>query len=323
MIPYNELSEYTSIPDAFAKNNFPVGKYFVIMGAAFSLLAGITSQLFPLPRILYSMATDRVIFGFLGKINERTETPLIACVITGVLTAFLALLLDLISLVEMLSIGTLLAYTIVALCVLLLRYRPGKAGIQIDRSESVCEEQEINTDVEMPAEREDTAVVEKESDAKHSGSGDEPKQSVLPKKNGTAIRNRLILFYKRLSGWQLTEPTEESYNVVKIALAVFVILSITVEICLIYGLNSFTALHPVLFALVIFLFLSIFFVAQVISCQPQSKNKIPFKVPLVPLVPLLSMFVNLYLILMLSFYTWIRFAVWMIIGKNLFVFNRS
>lgn len=40
------------------------------------------------------------------------------------------------------------------------------------------------------------------------------------------------------------------------------------------------------------------------------------KVPLVPLLPAISIFINIYLMLMLDYYTWIRFGVWMILGKS-------
>jgi hypothetical protein len=39
------------------------------------------------------------------------------------------------------------------------------------------------------------------------------------------------------------------------------------------------------------------------------------QVPLVPIVPALSVFINLYLMLVLDVYTWIRFGVWLAIGK--------
>lgn len=49
-----------------------------------------------------------------------------------------------------------------------------------------------------------------------------------------------------------------------------------------------------------------------------------FKVPLLPWLPLFSVFVNIYLMMQLDFGTWVRFAVWMFIGafqmsQNLFV----
>lgn len=39
------------------------------------------------------------------------------------------------------------------------------------------------------------------------------------------------------------------------------------------------------------------------------------QVPLVPIIPALSIFINLYLMLVLDVYTWIRFGVWLAIGK--------
>lgn len=48
--------------------------------------------------------------------------------------------------------------------------------------------------------------------------------------------------------------------------------------------------------------------------QPESKTKLSFKVPLLPLLPIVSIFVNVYLMMQLDLGTWIRFAVWMLIG---------
>lgn len=323
MVPYYKLAKNTSVATAFEQRGFIAGKYFVAMGAVFGLLSGLNGLIFPLPRVLYSMATDRVIFGFLGRINKWTETPLIACIISGFLTALLALFLDLISLVEMMSIGTLLAYTIVALSVLLLRYKPGNLGIQIEKVESLGAEQDekATTDLEMESSiSKQTALTEEQKS--ENLKNDAESEHIVEGQKGSLKTKRPTSFYKRLIGWQLDEPTQFSYNVVKMAIAAFVLLCATLESCLIYGLNSFTSQDPVMYTLAIFFFFSILFVVQVIAFQPQSKNELIFKVPLVPLVPLLSIFMNIYLILMLSFYTWIRFIVWMTLGMNYYLYNR-
>ena len=51
-----------------------------------------------------------------------------------------------------------------------------------------------------------------------------------------------------------------------------------------------------------------------ISLQPNSQQNLNFKVPLVPLLPTVSVFINTYLMLKLSTITWIRFTIWMSIG---------
>uniref|UniRef100_H2Z0A1 Cationic amino acid transporter C-terminal domain-containing protein n=1 Tax=Ciona savignyi TaxID=51511 RepID=H2Z0A1_CIOSA len=52
----------------------------------------------------------------------------------------------------------------------------------------------------------------------------------------------------------------------------------------------------------------------VIARQPQSRRALLFKTPLVPSIPLLSIFINIYLMLKLPGATWIRFGVWMVVG---------
>jgi len=69
------------------------------------------------------MAQDGLVFRFLGSVNRWTDTPLLATWICGILVTLSALLFDLDALVQMMSIGTLMAYTLVAVSVLVQHYQ--------------------------------------------------------------------------------------------------------------------------------------------------------------------------------------------------------
>ena len=80
-------------------------------------------SMFPLTRGVYAMAQDGLVFRCLGRINRATNTPVVASVVFGVMIAAAALLFDLDALIQMMSIGTLMAYTLVAVSVLVLHYQ--------------------------------------------------------------------------------------------------------------------------------------------------------------------------------------------------------
>lgn len=103
------------------------------------------SALYPVPRIIYSMASDGLIFKPFAQVLPKIKSPWIATLTTGIISGFkrwenylikayslwfcyikgiLAAILDLSQLVDMIAIGTLMAYTFVSVCVLILRYRP-------------------------------------------------------------------------------------------------------------------------------------------------------------------------------------------------------
>ena len=80
--------------------------------------------MFPMPRVVYSLASDGLIFKFLSYVMPSLKTPVAAAFSSGVLAGVLCLFFDLNQLIDMQSIGTLMAYSVVAVCVLILRYRP-------------------------------------------------------------------------------------------------------------------------------------------------------------------------------------------------------
>lgn len=124
MIPIDQINPSAALPEAFGSLNLEWAKYLISIGALCGMTTTLLGSLYALPRCLYAMASDGLLFSFFGRVNATTQIPLFNLALSGFLSALLALLFDLEKLVEFMSIGTLLAYTIVSASVLVLRYRP-------------------------------------------------------------------------------------------------------------------------------------------------------------------------------------------------------
>lgn len=124
MVPFNEINPNAALPDAFSSIGLHWIKFVVSVGALCGMSSTLFGSLFSLPRCMYSMASDGLLFGFLGKVSTKTQVPVLNLIISGICSAIIALLFDLEKLVEFMSIGTLLAYTIVSASVIILRYKP-------------------------------------------------------------------------------------------------------------------------------------------------------------------------------------------------------
>lgn len=124
MVPFNQINPNAALPDAFSNIGLHWIKYIVSIGALCGMSSTLFGSLFSLPRCMYSMASDGLLFSFLGNVNAKTQVPVFNLIISGICSGIIALLFDLEKLVEFMSIGTLLAYTIVSASVIILRYTP-------------------------------------------------------------------------------------------------------------------------------------------------------------------------------------------------------
>jgi APA family basic amino acid/polyamine antiporter len=127
LVKYDQLHVPDSI--AFAVNAAGDGlnwlRPFLKGGAIAGLSSVVLLLLMAQPRILLSMSRDGLLPPAAGKIHPTFRTPHVTTVLTGVLSALVAGLFPIGVLGELVSIGTLLAFILVCLGVLMLRvYEP-------------------------------------------------------------------------------------------------------------------------------------------------------------------------------------------------------
>ena len=128
IVPVTELRKdvkFLNAPVAYAlsviKQDWAAG--LVSAGA----VAGITSVLLVMlmsqPRIFFSMSRDQLLPPGVSRVHPRFRTPYITTIITGLVVALFAGLLRIDVVGEMTSIGTLFAFVVVCIAVMILRVK--------------------------------------------------------------------------------------------------------------------------------------------------------------------------------------------------------
>jgi APA family basic amino acid/polyamine antiporter len=96
--------------------------YFINIGAIMGLASVVLVMLMGQPRIFFSMSRDGLLPPVFGKVHPKFQTPYITTILTGIVAAIVAALFPIGLLGELVSIGTLLAFVIVCIGVMVLRY---------------------------------------------------------------------------------------------------------------------------------------------------------------------------------------------------------
>jgi APA family basic amino acid/polyamine antiporter len=93
------------------------------LGAVISIASVVLTVLYGQTRILFAMSRDGLVPKALGKIDAKTGAPRLNTVIVSLFCGVLAALIPLGKLVDATSIGTLFAFALVNIAVIVLRYR--------------------------------------------------------------------------------------------------------------------------------------------------------------------------------------------------------
>jgi amino acid transporter len=95
----------------------------IAAGAVISIFSVTLVVIYGQTRILFAMARDGMIPELFHRVNQRTRTPIVNTVIVSVLIAILAGVIPINFLAEMTSVGTLVAFVVVSIAVIVLRVR--------------------------------------------------------------------------------------------------------------------------------------------------------------------------------------------------------
>ncbi|HWH50974.1 MAG TPA: amino acid permease [Gemmatimonadaceae bacterium] len=96
---------------------------FVNVGAILGLASVVLVMLMGQPRIFFSMSRDGLLPAVFGKVHPKFQTPYVTTIVTGIVAMFVAGFFPIDLLGQLVSIGTLLAFVIVCVGVMVLRYQ--------------------------------------------------------------------------------------------------------------------------------------------------------------------------------------------------------
>jgi len=275
VLPYFLQNAEAPIPFIFEYVGWNWAGWVVRIGAFMGLTASLLGSIVPLPRVIWAMASDGLLFDFLSYVHPKYQTPFSSTLFSGFIFALMAAIFDLRVLMDFMSIGTLLAYTMVSACVILLRYKQTEDDLLLVKEQNLSNNQEFSWKQIIGSE--DGQVL------------------TVPTEMSTKITSwaTLLLGIFSFAFCGIFANTKD-------------IMVEGIQGDSIVGILIMISMCLVTVTLMILLF--------IIHRQPQSSSFVAFKVPLVPFIPALSIILNIYLMVSMDAATWAKFCLWMLIG---------
>jgi basic amino acid/polyamine antiporter, APA family len=122
MVPYKELAVADPLARALQIAGFERIGWVVALGAAVSMSAVLLVFQYGQPRIFFAMARDGLLPQWAAKVHPRTKIPFATTLFTGIFVAAWSLIGDAGETYDLTNIGTLFAFMLVSIGVLVLRH---------------------------------------------------------------------------------------------------------------------------------------------------------------------------------------------------------
>jgi APA family basic amino acid/polyamine antiporter len=122
IVPYRSLTGNSPVSHALLDIGYTWGAAAVAVGAIAGLSTVLLVLFFGITRIIFAISRDGLLPKTLGAVNRKTRTPVRVIVALSIVLSIIAGFVPLESLVKVVNIGTLMAFTVVCVGVIVLRY---------------------------------------------------------------------------------------------------------------------------------------------------------------------------------------------------------
>lgn len=124
MVPYNELDIKAPVASAFEGIGMPWATKLITIAAVAGLTSVMLVMMLGQTRIFLGMAKDGLLpFNVFGKIHETYKTPFRSTILVGAIVSIVAATTPIDKVSEMCSMGTLLAFAMISIAVLIMRIK--------------------------------------------------------------------------------------------------------------------------------------------------------------------------------------------------------